>query len=774
MKKFISTLLAISLVLMFLPSPALANQVTAENETTDGVAEVNGVTYDTLIDALGNADAGQTITLLKDYTVATEEWTTYLLPENSTLDLSSHTLTVPYATAIFEGMNATIQNGKVDTDVGTSYALWVGNSENDTILTAKDVSSNAGANVFAASATLENCNFDASGSKFYAAWADEGADVTIKGGQYTGGEQGVVGTDSESGSMEIYAGSFTFGVFAPEGNDNVVVYGGEFSNSFDKKYLAIDLNLVKIDDKWEVLDKDKTVENEDGSTTETKSEVAEDGSSTVTEIVTKTDEASGVKTVNETATKRDAEGNVIETVATQKEITTKDSVTTTEQTATTTSGEDIKVVTTKIVEDATTNITVTTNVEDGCAMAIAQVSGTKSELPNSATIDATAAKADADKVVKSQLSFTSEALSTLNDAIDADGALNITTNVATMKVDDEALETLKTQASAETLVLELEKTDATVDKSKSITATYELKALVNGEPVFTDDTQSNGLITVSVPYKAKGSDNKVEVYYVPSAGDKVKMETTYKDNVLAWKTNHFSTFEIAEVTTDPDPDPDPDPEPEPAVTYSVTFNSNGGSSIDAQTVESGKCATKPTDPTKDGYTFEGWFSDSDLTQMFDFSTAITANVTLYAKWTENVKTITIYRLYNKWTGEHFYTLNTSEHDNLVKVGWNDEGEGWIAPEKSSKPVYRLYNKFVEGGDHHYTLSKDERDACVKAGWTDEGISWYSDESEGVPIYRQYDPYAITGTHNYTANKSENDRLVNLGWRAEGISWYGVK
>ncbi len=132
------------------------------------------------------------------------------------------------------------------------------------------------------------------------------------------------------------------------------------------------------------------------------------------------------------------------------------------------------------------------------------------------------------------------------------------------------------------------------------------------------------------------------------------------------------------------------------------------------------------------------------------------------------------RLYNKWTGEHFYTASTEEKENLVKVGWTDEGVGWTAPTKSATPVYRLYNKYVEGGDHHYTLDKDERDACVKAGWTDEGIGWYSDDDQGVVVYRQYNPYAQTGTHNYTTSKSENDNLVKEGWRAEGTAWYGVK
>ena len=68
--------------------------------------------------------------------------------------------------------------------------------------------------------------------------------------------------------------------------------------------------------------------------------------------------------------------------------------------------------------------------------------------------------------------------------------------------------------------------------------------------------------------------------------------------------------------------------------YTVTFNTNGGKeTIEAQTVESGNTATKPTDPTKDGNTFAGWFSNEALTQSYDFSTSVTDNITLFAKWT---------------------------------------------------------------------------------------------------------------------------------------------
>ena len=67
----------------------------------------------------------------------------------------------------------------------------------------------------------------------------------------------------------------------------------------------------------------------------------------------------------------------------------------------------------------------------------------------------------------------------------------------------------------------------------------------------------------------------------------------------------------------------------------VTFNANGGSDVAAQTVEWNDKATKPADPTRDGYVFTGWYSDEALTKAWDFDTnAVTGNVTLYAGWTK--------------------------------------------------------------------------------------------------------------------------------------------
>lgn len=66
----------------------------------------------------------------------------------------------------------------------------------------------------------------------------------------------------------------------------------------------------------------------------------------------------------------------------------------------------------------------------------------------------------------------------------------------------------------------------------------------------------------------------------------------------------------------------------------VSFETGEGSKVDFQTTADGKLV-KPADPTRDGYTFGGWFTDEACTQAYDFSTPVTADLTLYAKWTKN-------------------------------------------------------------------------------------------------------------------------------------------
>jgi len=137
---------------------------------------------------------------------------------------------------------------------------------------------------------------------------------------------------------------------------------------------------------------------------------------------------------------------------------------------------------------------------------------------------------------------------------------------------------------------------------------------------------------------------------------------------------------------------------------------------------------------------------------------------------EQAGRIAMHRLYNPYSGEHFYTADESERDEVAAAGWEYEGVGWTAP-NAGDPVYRVYNPYA--GDHHYTLDVEERDGLVAAGWTDEGVGWRSDPGKAVPLYREYNPNMFSCNHNYTADRAEHDSLVSIGWADEGEAWYGV-
>lgn len=67
--------------------------------------------------------------------------------------------------------------------------------------------------------------------------------------------------------------------------------------------------------------------------------------------------------------------------------------------------------------------------------------------------------------------------------------------------------------------------------------------------------------------------------------------------------------------------------------YVVSYDSNGGTAVESETVEAGAKATEPTPPTKEGYTFDGWYTSA--IEEWDFATdTVESNMTLYAKWSE--------------------------------------------------------------------------------------------------------------------------------------------
>ena len=97
--------------------------------------------------------------------------------------------------------------------------------------------------------------------------------------------------------------------------------------------------------------------------------------------------------------------------------------------------------------------------------------------------------------------------------------------------------------------------------------------------------------------------------------------------------------------------------------FTVTFNANGhGTAPATLTVDAGSKITTPAAPTATGYTFGGWYKEANCTDAFDFNTPINADITLYAKWTPNVYTITFYKQYgNGGTDNATVTFNSNDY-----------------------------------------------------------------------------------------------------------------
>ncbi|MDG4977332.1 glycoside hydrolase, family 25 [Lactococcus lactis] len=133
-------------------------------------------------------------------------------------------------------------------------------------------------------------------------------------------------------------------------------------------------------------------------------------------------------------------------------------------------------------------------------------------------------------------------------------------------------------------------------------------------------------------------------------------------------------------------------------------------------------------------------------------------------------TMPVYRLYNHYTGEHFYTKNKAEQQQLLTHGWNYEGIGWYSA-TSGAPVYRVYNPNSVGGDHYYTMSKYEAQSLVSKGWRwdDKGQPvFYSAGNSN--LYVAYNPNAQSGSHNYTSNTFEQNTLLSKGWIYGKVAW----
>jgi uncharacterized repeat protein (TIGR02543 family) len=133
------------------------------------------------------------------------------------------------------------------------------------------------------------------------------------------------------------------------------------------------------------------------------------------------------------------------------------------------------------------------------------------------------------------------------------------------------------------------------------------------------DINYNSLARLNVAADVAFSDNKAATLHNIAPID----QPTYNAHIFAtqWSTPNvqgYNNYDIAYTAT-----------PE---SFVVNFDSNGGSAVDYQLIESGQKANKPSNPTRAGYKFVSWFTDAEYTTAYDFDAPVVEDVTLYAQW----------------------------------------------------------------------------------------------------------------------------------------------
>lgn len=132
------------------------------------------------------------------------------------------------------------------------------------------------------------------------------------------------------------------------------------------------------------------------------------------------------------------------------------------------------------------------------------------------------------------------------------------------------------------------------------------------------------------------------------------------------------------------------------VYHTVTFNSQGGSAVVEQHVIEGQTAIKPTDPTKEGYNFQYWYSTNEDVE-FNFTTAINADIVLNAKWQDKTYIV-------NWYDEDGVTpLDSQEYDKNANLVLPDAD---ITPNKFDTVNRYRFSKWAPNASTSIKVNKD--------------------------------------------------------------------
>lgn len=122
--------------------------------------------------------------------------------------------------------------------------------------------------------------------------------------------------------------------------------------------------------------------------------------------------------------------------------------------------------------------------------------------------------------------------------------------------------------------------------------------------------------------------------------------------------------------------------------YEVVFDSTGGSGVGTQYIEENKTASQPAAPTREGYTFKGWFLND---QPYDFNKPVNSNITIRANWQINTYTVTF-----NTNGAGDVTTQTIEYGGKVTRPADPSKEGFVFLGWNCNGVAYDFNSPVKG------------------------------------------------------------------------------
>ena len=179
--------------------------------------------------------------------------------------------------------------------------------------------------------------------------------------------------------------------------------------------------------------------------------------------------------------------------------------------------------------------------------------------------------------------------------------------------------------TSQTLTITYEGKTTTYDVSISAAAPVTYDITVNagaGGTANASASKATAGTTITITATPNGGYEIDKITWTPDGGTATYITSTKSFEMPAKKVTVDVSFKASSVT------------PPGPTTYTVTFK-DGDSVLSTVTVNSGEKVAKPADPTKTDHTFIGWYADATFTAAFDFDQKITANATVYAKFTKN-------------------------------------------------------------------------------------------------------------------------------------------